>query len=55
MRKARGVLPLRFDLELGQRQIACSANISQSPEHDYLERFIAAGLSRPLPAEMSEA
>lgn len=55
MRKTREVLRLRFDLELGQRQIACCANISQSPEHDYLERFTAAGLSRPLPAEMSEA
>jgi hypothetical protein len=55
MRKTREVLRLHFDLKLGQRQIARSANISQSTVHDYLERFTAAGLSWPLPAEMSEA
>lgn len=55
MRKTREVLRLRFDLKLGQRQIARSANISQSTVHDYLERFTAAGLSWPLPVEMSEA
>lgn len=55
MRKTREVLRLRFDLKLGQRQIARSANISQSTVHDYLERFTAAGMSWPLPAEMSEA
>ena len=43
-----------FDLKLGQRQIARSANISQSTVHDYLERFTATGLSWPLPAEMTE-
>ena len=55
MRKTREVLRLHFDLKLGQRQIARSANLSQSTVHDYLERFTAAGLSWPLPAEMSEA
>ena len=55
MRKTREVLRLHFDFRLGQRQIARSANISQSTVHDYLERFTAAGLSWPLPAEMSEA
>ena len=55
MRKTREVLRLHFDLKLGQRQIARSANISQSTVHDYLERFTAAGLSWPLPVEMSEA
>jgi transposase len=54
MRKTREVLRLYFDLKLGQRQIARSANISQSTVHDYLERFTAAGLSWPLPSEMSE-
>ena len=44
-----------FRFKLGQRQIARSANISQSTVHDYLERFRVAGLSWPLPAEMSEA
>jgi len=53
MRKTREVLRLYFDLKLGQRQIARSANVSQSTVHEYLERFTAAGLSWPLP-EMSE-
>ena len=48
MRKTREVLRLYFDLKLGQRQIARSANVSQSTVHDYLERFTAAGLSWPL-------
>jgi transposase len=55
MRKTREVLRLYFDLKLGQRQIARSANLSQSTAHDYLERFRATGLSWPLPAGMSEA
>ena len=55
MRKTREVLRLYFDLKLGQRQVARSANVSQSTVHDYLERFTAAGLSWPLPAEMPES
>ncbi len=55
MRKTREVLRLYFDLKLGQRQIARSASVSQSTVHDYLERFTAAGLSWPLPTEMTEA
>jgi len=54
MRKTREVLRLYFDLKLVQRQIARSANVSQRTVHDYLERYTAAGLSWPLPAEMSE-
>src|SRR5947208_5411327 len=54
MRKTREVLRLYFELKLGQRQIDSSANVSQSTVHDYLERFTAAGLNWPLPAEMSE-
>jgi hypothetical protein len=54
MRKTREVLRLYFELKLGQRQIARSANLSQSTVHEYLERFRAAGLNCPLPAEMSE-
>jgi DNA-binding transcriptional regulator LsrR (DeoR family) len=45
MRKTREVLRLYFDLKLGQRRIARSANVSQSTVHDYLERYTAAGLS----------
>jgi len=55
MRKTREVLRLYFELKLGQRQIARSANVSQSTVHEYLERFRALGLSWPLPTEMSEA
>lgn len=55
MRKTREVLRLYFDLKLGQRQVARSASVSQSTVHNYLERFTAAGLSWPLPAEMTEA
>ncbi len=54
MRKTREVLRLYFDLKLGQRQVARSANVSQSTVHEYLERFTAAGLRWPLPAEMTE-
>ena len=54
MRKTREVLRLHFELHLGQRQIARSACLSQSTVHDYLERFTAAGLSWPLPPEMTE-
>ena len=55
MRKTREVLRLYFELNLKQRQIARSANVSQSTVHEYLERFQAADLSWPLPAGMSEA
>jgi len=54
MRKTREVMRLHFELHLGQRQIAHSACLSQSTVHDYLERFAAAGLSWPLPPEMTE-
>src|ERR1035438_5211188 len=54
MRKTHEVLRLHFDLKLKQRQIARSANLSQSTVHEYLHRFTAAGLSWPLPEQMSE-
>jgi DNA-binding transcriptional regulator LsrR (DeoR family) len=54
MRKTREVLRSHFELKLGQRQIARSANLSQSTVHEYLERFTAAGLNWSLPVEMSE-
>ena len=54
MRKIREVLRLCFDHQLGQREIARSAVVSQSTVHQYLTRFAASGLSWPLPAEMSE-
>lgn len=54
MRKIREVLRLCFDHQLGQREIARSAVVSQSTVHEYLARFAASGLTWPLPAEMRE-
>jgi predicted transcriptional regulator len=48
MRKIKEVLRLRFELGLGQRQIARSCSISQATVHEYLRRASAAGLSWPL-------
>ena len=48
MRKIKEVLRLRFELKLGQRQIARSCSISQATVHEYLRRASAAGLSWPL-------
>ena len=41
---------LYFELRLRQREIA-ERHVSQSTVHEYVERFRAAGLSWPLPAE----
>ncbi len=48
MRKIKEVLRLRFELGLGQRQIARSCSISQATVHEYLRRASAANLSWPL-------
>jgi DNA-directed RNA polymerase specialized sigma subunit len=44
MRKTREVLRLYFDLKLGQRQVARSANVSQSTVHDYLLSTVRSAL-----------
>lgn len=54
MRKAREVLRLHYEAQLGQREIARSLGLSQSTVHAYLERAKAAQLQWPLPAEISE-
>lgn len=54
MRKIREILRLHFEQKLGQRQIARSANVSQSTVHEYLARFQAAGLHWPLNEEWDE-
>ncbi|PYU30606.1 MAG: hypothetical protein DMG28_18265 [Acidobacteria bacterium] len=46
MRKIKEVLRLKFELGLGQRQIARSCSISQSTVHNYLKRAAAAGLGK---------
>jgi hypothetical protein len=48
MRRIKEVLRLRYELGLGQRQIARSCSIGQSTVFDYLKRAEAAGLRWPL-------
>lgn len=45
MRRTKEVLRLRYELGLGQRQIARSCSIGRSTVHEYLKRAEAAGLS----------
>src|SRR6266542_4732199 len=49
MRKTKEVLRLRFELGLGQRQIARSCGMGLGTVHEYLERAAAAGIGWPLP------
>src|SRR2546425_12365682 len=55
MHKIKEVLRLKFELGLGQRQIARSCSISQSTVHNYLKRAAAAGLGWPLPEGWEES
>jgi len=50
MRKIKEVLRLRFELGLGQRQIARSCTIGLGTVNEYLRRAEAAGLQWPVPA-----
>ena len=43
MRKTKEVLRLRFEVGLGQRQIARSCSIGLETVHEYLQRAEAAG------------
>ncbi len=54
MRKIKEVLRLRFELGLGQRQIARSCGIGLGTVHEYLERAVAAGIGWPLPEGLGE-
>jgi transposase len=54
MRKIREVLRLKFDCALSGHQIAHSCQISRSTVADYLHRLETAGLSWPLPEDLSE-
>jgi hypothetical protein len=49
MRKLKEVLRLRFELGLGQRQIARSCSIGHGTVYEYLKRAQAAGVGWPLP------
>lgn len=54
MRKIREVLRLKFELDLSERQIAKSTQISRSTISDYVRRFVASGLSWPLPPALAD-
>src|SRR5665213_1890583 len=54
MRKIKEVLRLKYDSGLSQRQIAASCDIATSTVADYLKRAHAAGISWPLPAELTD-
>jgi hypothetical protein len=54
MRKTKEVLRLRFELGLGQRQIARSCGMGLGTVHQYLERAAAAGIGWPLPEGLSQ-
>ena len=49
MRKIKEVLRLRFELGLGQRQIARSCSIGHGTVYEYRKRAPAAGVTWPLP------
>ena len=55
MRKIREVLRLKFELDLSERQISKSTQISRATIGDYLRRFAVSGLSWPLPAALADA
>ena len=54
MRKIKEVLRLRFELGLGQRQIARSCGMGLGTVHEYLDRAVAAGIGWPLPEGLGE-
>src|SRR5436190_23759414 len=54
MRKIKEVLRLRFELRLGQREIARAGSISQGAVHNYLKRAAAAGIAWPTPEGWDE-
>lgn len=54
MRKIKETLRLRYELGLGQRQIARSCLIGVGTVNEYLRRAEAAGLKWPLPEDWNE-
>ena len=55
MRKAREILRLKFEAELGNHKIGRACGVSASTVWDTVARFQMTGLGWPLPAGMSEA
>ena len=54
MRKIKEVLRLKFELVLGQRQIARSCSIAVATVHEYLSRANHVGIGWPLPEGWDE-
>jgi transposase len=54
MRHIRELLRLKFENGLPGRLIAASLGLSKGAVHDYLGRLAAAGLSWPLPEDLSD-
>jgi Sigma-70, region 4 len=54
MRKIKEILRLRFELGLGQREIARACSISQGAVHTYLKKVAGAGIQWPLSEEWDE-
>lgn len=54
MRKISEILRLRFELKHTYRDIARSQNIGVTTVSDYIARLKAAGLTWPLPPELTE-
>jgi len=54
MRKLQEMLRLRFEHQLSNRAIARSIGISPSTVSDLFGRFVASGLSWPLPLDLEE-
>jgi transposase len=55
MRKIREVLRLKFELDLSERQISKSTQVSRSTIGECLRRFAASGLSWPVSVELTDA
>ena len=54
MRKIQEVLRLKWESRLSHRAIASSCGISPGTVSEYVQRAEAAGLTWPLPAELTE-
>lgn len=54
MRKIREALRLKFELDLTERQIAQSIQVSRSTIADYVQRFVESGIAWPLPSDLAD-
>jgi transposase len=55
MRKIREVLRLKYAAGLGERRIAQSLSVARSTVQECLRRARAAGISWPLPNDLTDA